>query len=162
MEQSRNGGAVVVVSSIAGRSAGPTATQGISSYGISKYSVSGMTQILALESIPSKIRVNAVCPTGIVTDLLRKNNRKRFCLSLELRFRFTETDTTVSIGLILFLANFVNCRSQMSNFNPMLANSEIEFPQPKDVSGVVSFLVGPESRFVNGILLPIDGGYGCK
>jgi len=35
-------------------------------------------------------------------------------------------------------------------------------PDPSDVSGVVSFLCGPDSKFVNGALIPVDGGYICK
>ena len=35
-------------------------------------------------------------------------------------------------------------------------------PQPEDVTGVIAFLCGPESKFINGALIPIDGGYMCK
>ena len=44
----------------------------------------------------------------------------------------------------------------------MLENKENDFPKPKDVSGVISFLVGEDSKFINGVLLPIDGGYLAK
>ena len=37
-----------------------------------KYALHGMTQIAALESIPSKIRVNAVCPAVIETETVTR------------------------------------------------------------------------------------------
>ena len=35
-------------------------------------------------------------------------------------------------------------------------------PQVEDVSGVVAFLCGPEAKFINGAIIPIDGGYSCN
>ena len=35
-------------------------------------------------------------------------------------------------------------------------------PQISDVTGVVAFLCGPESKFINGAIIPIDGGYNCN
>ena len=46
-------------------------------------------------------------------------------------------------------------------YNPMVGENG-DLPQPSDVSGVVSFLCGPDSKFINGALIPIDGGYSCK
>ena len=34
-----------------------------------------------------------------------------------------------------------------------------EFGKPEDLNGVMKFLAGPESRFINGIILPVDGGF---
>ena len=34
-----------------------------------------------------------------------------------------------------------------------------EFGKPEDLKGAVKFLAGPESRFVTGIVLPVDGGF---
>ena len=90
MEQYGNGGAVVVLCSITGRS-GSSSMQGVSSYGISKHAIAGMTQIAALESIKSRIRVNAVCPTIIITPLFKqhqgKSKRTRIILSNSYLFR---------------------------------------------------------------------------
>ena len=70
MEEAGNGGSVVNVSSLAGLG-GITGKMGVGHYGVSKWAVNGMTQIAALEYIPAKIRVNAVCPTSIETDLVK-------------------------------------------------------------------------------------------
>ena len=35
-------------------------------------------------------------------------------------------------------------------------------PQVEDVTGVVAFLCGPDSKFLNGVLIPIDGGFVCQ
>ena len=69
MEEAGNGGRVVNVGSLGGLG-GITAKTGGGHYGVSKWAVHGMTQIAALESIPAKIRVNAICPTVIETDLV--------------------------------------------------------------------------------------------
>ena len=45
--------------------------------------------------------------------------------------------------------------------NPMLGPNDA-IMQPSDVAGVVAFLCGPDSRFINGALIPVDGGYICK
>ena len=37
-----------------------------------------------------------------------------------------------------------------------------DLPQVEDVTGVVAFLCGPESKFINGAIIPIDGGYHCN
>ena len=37
-----------------------------------------------------------------------------------------------------------------------------ELAQVSDVTGVVAFLCGPESKFINGAIIPIDGGYNCN
>ena len=42
---------------------------GCSHYGTSKAALHGLTKIMALEYAPNKIRINAVCPTGIISQL---------------------------------------------------------------------------------------------
>jgi len=34
--------------------------------------------------------------------------------------------------------------------------------QPEDITGVVSFLVGPDSKFINGQSITVDGGYSVQ
>ena len=51
--------------------AGVNATLGLNPYGIAKKAVIGMTQILALEHIQDKIRVNTVCPAAVMTPMIK-------------------------------------------------------------------------------------------
>ena len=64
------GGAIVNVSSLAGRSSSPI--QGCH-YSASKAGLLGMTRHLARELGPRRIRVNAVCPGLIMTDMLTRS-----------------------------------------------------------------------------------------
>ena len=34
-----------------------------------------------------------------------------------------------------------------------------DWGEPEDVAAAVCFLLSPDARYINGILLPIDGGY---
>merc|ERR1711937_164744 len=127
METLGNGGRVVNMSSLAGL-AGTSASAQASHYGATKHALNGITQTLALEYIPAKIRVNAVCPTVIETDLVRK-------------FIDMSEDKAMAHAII-------------ANTNPMVGPNDT-LPQPEDVSGVVAFLCGPDSKFINGALIPI-------
>ena len=62
----RGGGAIVNVASIAGRIGVP----GTGHYSASKFAVLGLTQALAREVGRQGIRVNAVCPGNVPTDML--------------------------------------------------------------------------------------------
>ena len=52
-------------------------------------------------------------------------------------------------------------KKEMMSRNPISAVSG-EMMQVSDISGVVSFLIGPDARFINGQTIPIDGGYTIK
>ena len=65
------GGRVVNVSSIAGIT-GISAKGGSSPYGVSKFGLCGLTKIMALEYAPEKIRINAIAPAAIETDLIKQ------------------------------------------------------------------------------------------
>ena len=49
---------------------GTASIGGVSHYGTSKHALHGLTQIMALEYAPNKIRVNAVAPTAVETPLV--------------------------------------------------------------------------------------------
>ena len=71
IEQGAKGGRVVNISSLAGLS-GVCYKSGTSHYGTSKHALCGLTKIMALEYAPYKIRINAIAPTAIETDMIRK------------------------------------------------------------------------------------------
>jgi len=64
--RARGGGAIVNLSSIAGQLGFP----GASVYVASKHAVIGLTRTAALECSTDRIRVNAVCPGAIQTDMI--------------------------------------------------------------------------------------------
>ena len=49
----------------------------------------------------------------------------------------------------------------IANTNPMVGPND-PLPQVEDVTGVAAFLCGPDSKFLNGVLIPIDGGFVCE
>jgi meso-butanediol dehydrogenase / (S,S)-butanediol dehydrogenase / diacetyl reductase len=67
----RGGGAIVNIASVAGRIGYP----GIAHYSASKFAVIGLTQALAREVGRQGIRVNAVCPGHVPTDMLWETAR---------------------------------------------------------------------------------------
>jgi 3alpha(or 20beta)-hydroxysteroid dehydrogenase len=61
------GGSIVNVSSVEGITGGPA----LAAYASTKFAVRGLTKVGAVELGPHKIRVNAVCPGGIDTPMVR-------------------------------------------------------------------------------------------
>jgi NAD(P)-dependent dehydrogenase (short-subunit alcohol dehydrogenase family) len=64
------GGAIISTASIAGLSGG----DGPQAYSASKAAVINLTRAVAVELAPFKIRVNAICPGGILTPLLHRGS----------------------------------------------------------------------------------------
>lgn len=98
-------------------------------YNASKHAVNGMTKTAAIHLAPFGIRVNAVCPSP--------------------------TDT----GMVDELAETVSpddpaaFKKQFVSGNPLGRICE-----PDEVAAVVSFLVSDDASYVNGALVPVDGG----
>jgi len=110
-------------------------TTGVAHYGATKAALSSMTRIASMEYLKEGIRVNAIAPAVTKTELVEK---------------FIETCPDPKA-----------MAKELMSCNPMSVSSG-EFMEVSDISGVVSFLVGPDARFINGQTIPIDGGYSIQ
>lgn len=135
MIEAARGGSIIVTSSCAGLTPYPNHVH----YGAAKYGVIGITQCLALELAAHRIRVNALAPSAVRTDL---------ALNPVLFELFTgRADATADDAAAIF---------QSLNL--------IERPwiEPQEVSEAVVWLSGEHSRAITGVVLPIDLGFLIK
>ena len=105
----------------------------IAAYSAAKAAVTNFTQWLAVhmaQEYSPKIRVNAIAPGFFLTE--------------QNRFLLTEKETGA-----------LTARGQrIIEHTPMA-----RFGQPEDLVGAVLWLLSPASKFVTGIVLPVDGGF---
>jgi len=104
----------------------------IPAYSAAKAAITNFTQWLAVhmaQNVSKDIRVNAIAPGFFLTD------QNRFLLT-------TESGDLTPRG------------SQIIGHTPMG-----RFGDPEDLVGTVNWLVSPDSSFVHGIVVPIDGGF---
>ncbi|MGV3576239.1 MAG: SDR family oxidoreductase [Devosia sp.] len=128
--EATGGGAVVIISSINGTRT--FTTPGASAYSATKAAQVAMAQQLALELGPRGIRVNAVCP-GAIESEISDNTEKRGMEKTEIPVNFPKGDIPITGG------------------KPGKAG---------DVAEVVLFLVSDASRHITGTPVWIDGGQG--
>ncbi len=103
-------------------------------YGATKGAIGQMTKSLSIDFAGDKIRVNSVCPGTIDTPMAQKAIQ-----------RWADHDFGGDASLA------------------WQAESEL-FPlkrvgTPEEVSQLVAFLLSPDSAFITGANIPIDGGY---
>lgn len=126
------GGVVILTGSVAGHR--PYAT--ISHYVAAKHGLVGLTKTLAQELAPHGIRVNAISPTQVDTDMIRSDMIYRLLVpdsAHPTREQFREA-------------------ARATNLLP------VPWVEPADVSDAVVFLAGDGARFITGISLPVDAG----
>jgi NAD(P)-dependent dehydrogenase (short-subunit alcohol dehydrogenase family) len=96
------GGSIVNTASVAGLSGGA----GPAAYSAAKAAVINLTRAAALELAEHRIRVNAICPGGILTPLLHRGNPEQVKRRLESLQPWPEAGTGEHIaGAALFLAS---------------------------------------------------------
>jgi NAD(P)-dependent dehydrogenase (short-subunit alcohol dehydrogenase family) len=124
----RKSGAIVTVASTAGR----VGTPYTSAYTASKHAAVGLTRAVASELAGSGVRVNAVCPTFVRTEL-----------------------TARAVARIVEATGRSAADSEQALANQSPLGRLLE---PDEVADAVVFLASPAAAAINGQALVIDGG----
>ena len=119
------GGAIVNTASVAGLGGTPT----IFAYGASKHAVVGMTKSAAMSLGAQGVRVNAVCPAPIDTQMADQ---------------LTGTDDPAKIA------------ERKERFAQ--GNLIGRIGEPEDVASLVTFLCSDDASFITGGIYTVDGG----
>jgi 3-oxoacyl-[acyl-carrier protein] reductase len=127
----RGRGAIVNVSSLAGRS--KSANGGLA-YTSSKAGLLGLTRHLAFDYGPRGIRVNAICPGGVDTPMLRAGGARRASSPEEQAQREARV-------------------AAYGWFMPIKRLST-----PDEQAAVIAFLASDDASYVNGVALDVNGG----
>ena len=124
----RGAGAVVTVASTAGRVGVPYT----SAYSASKHAVIGLTRAVASEVAGSGVRVNAVCPTFVRTDMT-----DRSVANIVERTGRTADEAEAALAAASPLGRLL---------------------EPAEVADAIVFLASPAAAAINGQAIVIDGG----
>lgn len=132
------GSLAAYLASMQGRSMGDVNAPGGAGYAFAKQVVAHYVNDLSLQLAPRFVRVNAVHPTNVNTDMLHNIDMYR-------QFRPDLPDPTREDAELTF---------------PVLNAMPIAYVEPEDISEAVLFFASDASRYVTGQQLKIDaGGY---
>lgn len=104
-----------------------------SGYAASKHGVVGLTRNSAVEYGQYGIQINAIAPGAIMTQMVEDSLRQ-------------------SAG-----EDWEAAGKEFVSVNPMK-----RFGKPEEVAALVAFLLSGEAPFINGTVIPIDGGQSYK
>ena len=104
-----------------------------SGYSASKHGVVGLTRNSAVEYGEYGISINAIAPGAIMTAMVEGSLRQ------------------------MAGEDWEAAGEEFVSVNPMK-----RFGKPEEVAALVSFLLSQESQFINGAVIPIDGGQSYK
>ncbi|HEY8576151.1 MAG TPA: SDR family NAD(P)-dependent oxidoreductase [Devosia sp.] len=124
----KQGGSIIIVSSINGNRT--FTSPGATAYSATKAAQVAMAQQLSLELGDDGIRVNAVCPGAIDTEI-SDNSQQRNSDEAEVPAEFPEGDIPITGG---------------------------KPGESKDVADVIAFLASDAARHVTGVPIYVDGG----
>jgi len=127
----RGRGAIVNVSSLAGRS--KSAMGGIA-YSSSKAGLLGLTRHLAFDYGPRGIRVNAICPGGVDTPMLRAAGVREARSEAEQGAR----------------------AARMAAYQYFMPIKRISTPEEQ--ASAIAFLASDDASYINGVSLDVNGG----
>jgi (+)-trans-carveol dehydrogenase len=128
------GGCIVLTSSMAGLKG----VENIGHYVAAKHGVVGLMRTLALELAPHWIRVNSLHPSTVNTAMVHNLMNYRL-------FRPDLENPTVDDAAEAFLSH-----------HPV----PVKWVEPVDISNALLFLASDEARYITGVTLPIDAGWG--
>jgi SDR family mycofactocin-dependent oxidoreductase len=136
MIEAGQGGAIVITSSSVAIKSPPN----LADYAASKHGVIGLMEVLAVELGPHRIRVNAICPSGVDTTIIHN----------EAMYQLVRPD--LADPGREDLAEVFRGRNPIAE--PWL--------DPVDVSNAILWLVSDQARFVTGVTLPVDLGHAIR
>lgn len=136
MLRAGNGGSIVITSSGAAIVSGSY----LGDYSAAKAALLSLTRTLAVELAPHWIRVNAICPGAVNTDMIANDALYRmFRPDLEAPTREDTIEVWKSKHLL-----------------------PVPWLEAQDISNAVAWLASDEARLVTGVALPVDAGNTIK
>ena len=133
MVEAGNGGAIVLISSTQGLSGtGGNGTAGLTAYAASKHGLVGLMRSFANWLAPHSIRVNTVHPTGVATPMIQNE------------------------PMLAYLSAAAGTSDRQGNLLP------VPMVESEDISDAVAWLASDGARYVTGVTLPVDAGFGAK
>jgi len=105
----------------------------LSPYTASKSALKGLTAQAAVEYAQKKIRVNALAPAAVETEMVRT-----------------------------FLSSAPNPEQMRAQIMGQYAMQEDGLIQPSDVAGAAAFLLSDDARYITGTTLTLDAGGTCR
>jgi SDR family mycofactocin-dependent oxidoreductase len=128
----RSTGSIVATSSMAARTPFPN----VAHYTAAKFGIVGLVKSTALEVAATGIRVNAVCPTNVKTEMIMNDS------VYDVWAPDVENPTREIV------------EQRMAATHPQ----RIPYVEPVDISNAILFLVSDQARFITGEVLTVSGG----
>jgi NAD(P)-dependent dehydrogenase (short-subunit alcohol dehydrogenase family) len=139
----QGGGAIVNTASVAGL----VGVYKLPAYAASKHGIVGLTKTAALEYARAEIRINAVCPGLIDTEMIERT----------LERGFSKKRLVHKVPLLGVLVDSMERRAVRSFLNRSIPIRRMG--SAEEVANVVIWLCSDAASYVNGHALTVDGGY---